>query len=71
MKVVENIIVDYMKIVNGDFKELFQEIMYGGSFYKDLKVDQPDEYDLCLTIDLSRSISTELIKVELTKLSNE
>nr|XP_022917144.1 cyclic GMP-AMP synthase-like [Onthophagus taurus] len=45
------------------FKVLYQRVFYGGSFYDNLKVGQPDEFDLDLLFVLPKSVRFEMLQV--------
>lgn len=50
-----------MKKIDPLFKALYQKTFYAGSFYEDLKVGRPEEYDLDLLLKLPRFVRPEVV----------
>lgn len=49
-----------MKAENETFKNLFEGIFYGGSYYDGLKVEKPEEFDIDLKMVLPKLVEAEL-----------
>ena len=41
------------------FKQLFERVFYGGSYYDDLRVGKPDEFDLDLLLRFPKNVKYE------------
>lgn len=49
--------IDEMKKIDPLFAELFQKLHYTGSFYSDLRISEPDEFDINLILKLPFKLS--------------
>lgn len=55
LKKTLTVMIDIMKKKDSLFEKLYEETFYGGSYFDDLKVGEPDEFDLDLMLVLPKS----------------
>lgn len=62
LKSALGLIINIMRTEDFLFNTLYKEIYYGGSYFDDLKVGKPDEFDLDLLLDLPKICQTHKSK---------
>lgn len=63
LKTALELIINIMRKEDPLFQTLYKEIYYGGSYFDDLKVGKPDEFDLDLLLELPKICQTHKSKI--------
>lgn len=63
LKSALDLIISLMRDADPLFNSLYKGIYYGGSYFDDLKVGKPDEYDLDLLLELPKICQTHKSKI--------